>query len=166
MIPVSLRGWRADDVPSLVKYANNRDVAKNLRDRFPFPYTQKDAEEWIAFAAARDPLEHLAIEVEAHAVGGVGLILGTDIARRSAEIGYWLGEPWWGRGIATRALQLATDYAFANFDLVRIFAGVFEGNPASARVLEKAGYTLESRARKAVFKEGRVLDQLNYVMIR
>jgi len=161
-----LRRWTTADRDSLVRYANNPHVARNMRDRFPHPYTSKDADEWIALAGSQDPLTNFAIEVEGQAVGGAGLMLGTDVARLSAEIGYWLGEPFWGRGLAPEAVKLLTDYGFAQFKLVRIFAGAFAWNPASARVLEKAGYTFESRSRKSVVKDGHILDQLNYVMIR
>jgi len=104
--------------------------------------------------------------VDGAAVGSVGIELGTDVFRRSAEIGYWLGEPFWGRGIATEALRAMTEYAFAHFDICRLEAGVFGWNPASARVLEKAGYTLEGRARNAVVKDGRTTDRLLYGLVR
>ena len=163
---VRLRPWRAEDKASLLRYANNRNVSIHLRDRFPYPYTENDADFWLAFANQGTPLLHFAIEADGHAVGGIGLVLGEDIYRRSAEIGYWLGEPYWGRGLMTDAVRLMTEYAFRELPLVRLFAGVFETNPASARVLAKAGYELESRQRKSVCKDGRVLDQLLYVMVR
>jgi RimJ/RimL family protein N-acetyltransferase len=137
-----------------------------MRDRFPYPYTADDADAWIKKASAETPATSFAIVVDGAAVGGVGIELGTDVFRRSAEIGYWLGEPLWGRGIATEALRAMTEYAFAHFDVCRLEAGVFGWNPASARVLEKAGYTLEGRARNAVVKDDRTTDRLLYGLVR
>lgn len=161
-----LRPWQKGDEASLAKYANNRKISINLRDRFPFPYTLKDAEDWIQFASASSPVTNFAIEVDSHAVGGTGFMLGSDVFRQSAELGYWLGESYWGKGLMTEAVKAATEYGFTELKLKRIFAGVFETNPASAKVLEKAGYTFESRQVKAVVKEGKYLDQLVYVMIK
>jgi RimJ/RimL family protein N-acetyltransferase len=163
---LSLRRWRKEDEPSLLKYANNWNVAKNLRDRFPHPYTPKDAELWLGFAGGESPLLNFAVEVDSHAVGGISLMHNDDVFRLSAEVGYWLGEPYWGRGLATKALKLITDYAFSQFGLIRLEAGVFSTNPASGRVLEKAGYVFESRQRKAVIKQGQILDRLIYVRLR
>jgi RimJ/RimL family protein N-acetyltransferase len=168
-IPLSrstLRGWRHGDEASLVRYANNRNVWLNLRDRFPHPYTAADADAWIGTASVQAPLANFAIVVSGEAIGGIGLELGTDVFRRSAEIGYWLGEPFWGRGIATEAVRAVTQYAFDYFDVRRLEAGVFEWNPASMRVLEKAGYTREGRARLSVIKDGRRGDRLLYGLVR
>lgn len=162
----TLRPWRDGDQVPLVRYADNRNVSGNLKDRFPFPYTPADADAWIAHAARQTPVSNFAMVVDGVAVGGIGVELGTDVFSKSAEIGYWLGEPFWGRGIATEALRAVTDYAFATFDIIRLEAGVFAWNPASARVLEKAGYTLEGRMRQAVVKHGRVGDRLIYGRLR
>ena len=162
----TLRPWRRGDEASLVRHAGNRNVWLNLRDRFPHPYTAKDADDWIAHASVQAPVMNFAIVVDGAAVGGTGLELGTDVFRRSAEVGYWLGEPFWGRGIATEVLRAVTDYAFATLDICRLEAGVFDWNPASARVLEKAGYTLEGRSRLAVTKAGRTGDRLLYALVR
>jgi RimJ/RimL family protein N-acetyltransferase len=104
--------------------------------------------------------------VDEEAVGGIGFTVQPDVAHRSAEIGYWLGEKFWGRGIATEALKAVTEYAFANYDLCRLYAHVFDWNPASARVLEKAGYRFEGRLKKSVTKNGQTIDQLIYAMVR
>jgi ribosomal-protein-alanine N-acetyltransferase len=150
----------------LILYANNRNIWINLRDRFPYPYTAADADQWIRQATEEAPQTHFAIVIGKSMIGGIGLEPGTDIFQRSAEIGYWLGEPFWGRGIATEAVRAITNYAFSTFNLCRIYAGVFEWNPASMRVLEKAGYMREGRLTKSVFKDGRVIDQFLYAMIR
>jgi len=162
----TLRPWHKGDEVSLARYANNRNVSRNLRDRFPFPYTAADAEEWIGLTAGKTPTQHFAIVVDGSGVGGIAAEPGEGERRRSAEVGYWLGEPFWGRGIATEALRAVTDYAFATFDVIRLEAGVFGWNPASARVLEKVGYTLEGRMRQAVVKDGRVGDRLLYALLR
>jgi RimJ/RimL family protein N-acetyltransferase len=162
----ALRPYRRADESSLVRHANNRNVSRNLRDRFPYPYTAADAREWTTRVSGQAPVAHFAIVVSNEVVGGIGLEPGTDVFRRSAEIGYWLGEPFWGRGLATEAVRAVTDYAFRTFDICRLEAGVFDWNPASARVLEKAGYTLEGRARLAVTKDGRTGDRLLYALVR
>jgi RimJ/RimL family protein N-acetyltransferase len=153
------------DEASLVRHANNRLVWRNL-SRLPHPYTTADAHAWIARAGAQSPVTDFAIAVDGEAVGGIGVELGRDVFHRSAEIGYWLGEAYWGRGIATEAVRALTEYAFVTFDLCRLHAGVFEWNPASMRVLEKAGYTLEARHRKNVTKDGETIDRLVYALVR
>jgi [ribosomal protein S5]-alanine N-acetyltransferase len=161
-----VRSWRRGDAPSVARYANNYKVWRNVRDRFPHPYTLMDAEEWVRYALREKPEVSFAVEVGGEAAGGIGLVLGEDIHRRTAEIGYWLGEPFWGRGIMSEAVRALTDYAFQTFDLARVYAGVFESNPASMRVLEKAGYSFEARLRKAVTKEGRTMDEFIYAVAR
>jgi [ribosomal protein S5]-alanine N-acetyltransferase len=161
-----LRAWRHGDEQSLAHHANNPKIYRNVRDRFPHPYTLADAEHWIAIANADTPLANFAIEVDGAAVGGIGLMLKEDVMRKSVEIGYWLGEEYWGRHIMTAAVRVVSDYAFATFDICRIFANVFEWNPASMRVLEKAGYEFEARLRKSVIKEGQIIDEMVYAMIR
>jgi RimJ/RimL family protein N-acetyltransferase len=162
-----LRPWRPRDVDALVRYANNRRIWLNLTDRFPHPYTRTDAEAWIARCAAQaGQATHLAIDVDGVSVGGVGFDRGRDVYRLTADIGYWLAEPFWGRGLATVALRAATTHAFARFDLERLQAAVFEWNPASVRVLEKAGYGFEGRLRRSITKDGRVGDTLLYARLR
>src|SRR5262245_50376424 len=164
--PAAIRSWRKSDRDSLVRHANDRAVWINLRDRFPHPYTHADAESWLEFAEALEPETNFAIAVDGESVGGIGIMLQDDVARRSAEIGYWLGSRFWGRGIATAAVQATTEWAFASFDLCRIYAAVFEGNVASERVLAKSGYTIEGRLRKSVTKDGKTFDQFLYAVIR
>jgi RimJ/RimL family protein N-acetyltransferase len=162
----AIRSWEQGDLASLVRHADNRNVWRNLRDRFPHPYTEDDGRAWLQAALSQDPETHFAIEIGGEAVGGIGIVLGVDVARRSAEIGYWLGEPFWGRGIMSEAVRTFTDWAFAQFDVVRIQADVFAWNPASTRVLEKAGFVLEGRLRNAVTKNGETIDQLVYARLR
>lgn len=161
-----VRSWRWNDLDSIVRHANNRNVWINLRNRFPYPYTSIDARRWLQSATEDKPEVNFAIAVRDEAVGGIGFMLQQDVAYRSAEIGYWLGEEFWGRGIATDALIAVTEYAFSSHDLCRLYANVFDWNLASARVLEKAGYLLEGRQRKSVTKDGQTIDQLMYATIR
>ena len=162
----TVRSWEWRDRNAIVRHANNRNVWINLRDRFPYPYTDADARNWLDLVVGHQPETNFAIDVAGEAVGGIGFIMQPDVARRSAEIGYWLGEEFWGRGIVSEALSAVTDHAFANHDLCRIFAHVFDWNRASARVLEKAGYDFEGRMRKSVTKDGQTIDQLMYAIVR
>ena len=162
----TVRSWSWRDRDAIVRHANNRKVSINLRDRFPYPYTARDARNWLDMVVDQKPESNFAIDIAGEAVGGIGFTPQYDVGRRSAEIGYWLGEQFWGRGIATEALIAVTEYAFANFDLCRLYAHVFDWNGPSARVLEKAGYEFEGRLRKSVTKEGQTIDQLMYAIIR
>lgn len=161
-----VRAWEAGDEESLVRHANSRSIWRNLRDGFPHPYTFADAKRWIEMANPTTPITNFAIVVDGAAVGGIGLMLKEDVFRRSAEIGYWLGEQYWGLGIITEAVRAVTEYAFSTFDLCRVYAGVFEWNPASMRVLEKAGYEFEGRMKKSVTKDGETIDELIYAIVR
>ncbi len=162
-----LRPFRAGDEDALVMQANDPEVARNLRDNFPRPYTRADASGWIAFTGSESGAPyHRAIVVDGALAGAVGVTPQLDFRRRSVEIGYWLGRSFWGRGIATEALRGMTEHVFATMDVCRIFAPVFESNPASARVLEKAGYVLEARLARAVTKDGVTMDELHYALVR
>ncbi len=161
-----IRSFRAQDTAALARYANNRNVSRNLRDAFPHPYTMAHAETWISFAAQQSTETDFAIASATELIGGIGLRLQRDVHRLSAEVGYWLGEPFWGRGIATALLRAFTEYAFAQFDLVRLYGYVYEWNPASARVMEKVGYTCEGRLQKSVVKDGQIMDQFLYAITR
>jgi RimJ/RimL family protein N-acetyltransferase len=161
-----IRDWRADDAPALVRHADDRRVWRNLRDAFPHPYTPEHAADWLARACAAEPRTAFALEVQGEAAGGIGLRLGEDVHRRTAEVGYWLGAALWGRGIMPEALQAFSAWAFASFDLCRLEAMPFEWNTASCRVLEKAGWALEARLRQNVTKDGETIDQWLYVRLR
>ena len=162
----ALRSWSWDDAPALVRYANNRKIWLNVRDAFPHPYAEEDADAWLELVVDQDPPTSLTIATESEAIGGIGFSLRDDVRLRTAEIGYWLAEPFWGRGIATDAVRAIVDYAFANFDLTRIEAYVFEWNPASCRVLEKAGFIQEARLKKRVTKDGKTIDEFLYGLVR
>lgn len=169
ILPLSscvLRPWAPSDAEALVRHADDREVWRNLRNRFPHPYTPADADVWLAFVLAQDPSTHWAVEVEGEAGGGIGFTRGEDVHVRTAEIGYWLGRRFWGRGIATEALRAVTAHAFAAYRLDRVEAHVFEWNAASIRVLEKAGYAREACLRRAVLKDGEVTDLLIYGILR
>ena len=161
-----VRSWKKSDVDSVVRHGNNIKIWRNLRDRFPHPYTREAAREWIEFATVCRPEVDFAIEAEGEAVGGVGMKPGIDVERLSAEIGYWIGEPFWGKGIATAALSATVAYAFRELGMVRVFAVPFATNLASARVLEKAGFVREAVMRSSAVKEGKVLDQWLYAITR
>ncbi len=161
-----VRSFRPDDAEALAKYANNRKIWRNIRDAFPHPYRLEDAVAWIRMAGRQFPEVSFAIADANEVIGTIGLGLQSDVNYRSAEIGYWLGEPFWGRGIAAAALIALTEYAFARYDLIRLFAYVYEWNPASVRVLEKAGYVFEGRLRRSATKDGQTVDQLLYAMVR
>ena len=158
----TVRNWAASDLEPLVRHANNRHIWLNLRDRFPYPYTAAHGREFLAHVARQTPATVWAIEVEGEAAGGIGIVPLTDVERVSAEIGYWLGEAYWGRGVMTDALKAVTAEVFRQFDLRRIFALPFADNPGSIRVLEKAGYALEGRMPQSAIKDGVVRDQLMY----
>lgn len=151
-----------EDAPSIAKYANNRKIWTNLRDAFPYPYGLQDAESFISRSIASNPITVFAIATQSEVIGSIGLLLGKDVHRFTAELGYWLAEPFWGKGIMTQAVKSLTDYATSDLKLHRIFAEPYTTNPASARVLEKAGFLCEGILRSNVFKDGKVLDQYLY----
>ena len=163
---LTFRTWRTRDVDALVERANNRNVWLNLKDRFPHPYTRADAESWIGMNhLVLGPPVNFAIDSGGEAIGGVGVEPLDDVFHRTANIGYWVAEAFWGRGIATAAVEFISDYALRTFPIHRLQASVFDWNPASARVLEKAGYTLEGRQRRTVVKDGREGDLLLYARL-
>jgi [ribosomal protein S5]-alanine N-acetyltransferase len=157
-----VRSWRIDDLASLVSYANNRKIWLNLRDRFPHPYTTSAGRDFLRGIVIQRPETAFAIDVGGEAVGGIGFAMLPDVERVSAEIGYWLGEPFWGWGIASEAVAAVTQYAIETHGFTRMFAVPFASNAASCRVLEKAGYALEGRLRRSAIKNGEVIDQLQY----
>ena len=163
---VTIRPWTNEDINSLVNYANNINIWNNLRNYFPHPYTEDHAKAWIESSGVNSPLINFAIDLDGEAIGGIGLILNTDVYVMSAEIGYWIGEAHWGKGIATEAIRQMTEYTFYYFDIVRIYAEVFENNKSSMRALEKNGYYLEGVRRKSVLKNGVLMDDFIWVKLR
>jgi RimJ/RimL family protein N-acetyltransferase len=162
-----VRPWNLSDAKALAAAANDRRISINLRDVFPFPYSVADAKGFIGMAMAMSPQTYFAIEVDGHAAGGIGYTLQGDVSRIAAEVGYWLGVAYWGHGIMTAAVRAVSEHAFATHaDLRRLYAVPFAGNPASARVLEKAGYTREGTMRDSVIKDGRILDSWLYARLR
>ena len=161
-----IRDWEQGDVDALAKWANNPEIASNLRDGFPSPYTLADAEAFLSKVTTKLPRTVFAVATESEAIGSIGLMPGQDVHRLTAELGFWLAESYWGRGIMTSAVITVTDFGFQEFGLNRVFAETYASNAASARVLEKAGFQFEGRLRASVIKNGKVLDQLMYSKIR
>ena len=158
----TIRPWRLDDAESLAKHANDRKVWLSLRDKFPHTYTSEDARKFLEATGKFEPITDFCIEVNGDAVGGIGIHLGIDFDRHTAELGYWLGEEFWARGITTEAVVAFSDFCFDAFSLRRIYAEPFANNRASARVLEKAGFVFESCLKNNVIKDGKLLDSLLY----
>jgi len=160
-----VRSLRVSDAESLAKYADNRKIWRNLRDGFPHSYMLQDARDFIAKVRSMEPETIFAIEIEGEAVGSIGFSLHSDVERVSAEIGYWLGEPFWNQGIMSEVLTFVTVYAIGRHGLTRVYAVPFEWNIASHKVLEYAGYQLEGRMRRSALKDGEVIDQLLYAYV-
>lgn len=161
-----IRSYASDDMDALVRYANNRKIWLNLRDIFPHPYTKWDAENWLKQVKEQTPEAHFAIASNNECIGGIGITLQSDVKRLSGEIGYWLGEPFWGQGIASRAVRAFTEYAFATYNIIRIYAEVFSNNMSSARVLEKAGYVCEGHLRNSIIKDEKIQNLFIYAIVR
>ena len=164
---ILLRPWRETDAAACAALADDEGVAANLRDVFPHPYTEQDARDFIALCLAADPDEALfrAVEVDGAFAGSVTLTCGTDVARKSAELGYWFGRPFWGKGVATEAVRQMCARGFGEWDIVRIFAEPFSHNCASCRVLEKNGFTHEGTKHLSVYKRGKLLDSEMYALV-
>jgi len=162
----TLRGWNLNDAASLQKHADNPKISAFLMDRFPYPYTMEKAVEWVNSLQEQHPFVNFAIDVDDQVVGGLGFELKDDVYRKTASIGYWLGEDYWGRGIMTRAVSLGVDYAFSNLDVIRIQAGILSKNPTSMRVLEKAGFIKEAVMRNAVIKNNVIMDEHLYAILK
>lgn len=161
---IQIRPWNKSDLGSLVRYANNLNIAKNLRDRFPYPYKEQDGIAFIESAMEGMPTSIFAIDLHGEAIGCIGIHPQLDIHRLNAELAYWLAEPFWGKGIITRAISLMLDMAFAGFEIQRIYAIPFSTNHSSKRVLEKNNFVLEAKFEKTIIKNGEILDELVYAI--
>ena len=161
-----LRPFTIEDLTSLVKFANNFNIAKNLMDVFPNPYTEENGKAFIEIATKNIPPNILAIEINGEAAGAIGLHPQNDIYRKNAELGYWLAEPYWGKGIITEAIKQMVDYGFGHWDFTRIYARPFGSNIASQKALQKAGFVLEAKLEKTIFKNDEFHDELIYAIRR
>lgn len=157
-----IRSWKAGDEPSLVRNANNKRVWLNLLDTFPYPYTFEDAKSWIASSSAAEPELNFAIEFDGEAVGAIGLQLHGGVLSRMGSLGYWIGEPFWRKGIATAVVGAFVPSVVRTHGLIRLEARVFSWNDASMRVLEKCGFRREALLEKRIVKDGMVLDEVVY----
>jgi [ribosomal protein S5]-alanine N-acetyltransferase len=164
---IVLRPWSVKDAGRLAAIANNRHIADNLRDGFPWPYSLSDANDWLnSVIPVNDPPRFFAIIYENDLAGSIGIVTKNDIYRKNVEIGYFLAEEYWGRGITTKAVKAATAYAFAAFDIVRAYAEPYADNPGSRRVLDKAGYKCEAVLKNYVIKNGVVKDSCIYSVLK
>lgn len=161
-----LRPWNPTDAPALVKHANNPRVAANLRDGFPYPYTPGAAKRWLEMVGNNREDVILAIEIHGEAAGGIGLHGMKDVYRYNGEIGYWLSEAYWGKGIMTEAVGVLVNYAFEQTHWLRLFACIYENNPSSMRVLKKNGFKPEAIHRKAIMKEGKFMDEHLFALLK
>jgi ribosomal-protein-alanine N-acetyltransferase len=164
---VVLRPWSVKDADSLAAIANNKNIADNLRDGFPYPYSLSDAHTWLnSVIPVNDPPRFFAIVSDRHLAGSIGIVTKDDIYRKNVEIGYFLAEEYWGKGIGTKAVKAATAYAFSQYEIVRVYAEPFADNPASRRILEKAGFICEAVFRKNVVKNSVIKDSCIYAVLK
>ncbi len=161
---ITLRPWETTEVDTLVSFANNSNIAQNLTNQFPHPYDKKDGEAFISMALGHHPIRIMAIVVDNEPCGSIGVHPQSDIFQKNAELGYWLAEPYWGKGIMTAAIKKMVKYAFECFDINRIFARPFGSNMASQRVLEKAGFELEATLKNTIYKNGTYQNELIYAI--
>ncbi|MEZ4998819.1 MAG: GNAT family protein [Bacteroidales bacterium] len=163
---VTLRKFRRNDKYRMAEIANNMKIAVNLRDAFPYPYSLEDARKFINMCLRVKPYQVFAIEFEGEYVGNIGLHKQDDVYRKTAELGYFIGEQYWNRGITTRAVNLICEYGFRELDVIKIFSGVFSFNTASQRVLEKCGFEREAVLKSSVIKNGKIYDEYRYAKIQ
>lgn len=163
---IVLRPLRKTDALRLTELADNEKISRNLRDGFPNPYTLTDAENFLQSFSNQDPVTFFGIDFNGEYVGNISLVPGQDVYRKSAEIGYFIGEAYWNKGIVTTAVNLISEYGFAHLGIIRIQTGVFEYNEASIHVLEKCGFVKEAVFRKSVFKQGKLWDEVRFAKLK
>ena len=161
---ILLRPWHIDDLEALVNIANNPNIAKYMADVFPYPYTHEKGKSFIEFATTNATACIFAITIDDKPIGSIGLHLQSDILRKNAEIGYWLAEDNWGKGIVVDAINQIVKYGFENLDIIRIFARIYGTNIPSQKVVEKCGFKLEGKYDKTIFKNNEFLDELIYAI--
>jgi len=166
MNQISLRSFGEKDLDKLLQFCNNENIWNNVRDYFPHPYTEKDAVDYIEYCHSLNPPQVFAINYKDQLAGSIGVIIQNDVYRHSAELGFWIAEPYWGIGIASEAIKLIVKYAFKELKLERLFASVFDFNKASQKVLEKNGFQLESIAKKGFVKNGVIGDEYRYFLLK
>lgn len=164
----TLELWKEEYIEGVLQHANNEKIAEKLRDVFPYPYTYDDAKWYVNDCIQTGNEKQLckAIVIDNQAVGSIGIFIKEDVYEKSAELGYWLGEDYWGKKIMTRAVKQLCQEAFEQYDIVRIFAEPFAHNIGSRKVLEKAGFQLEGILRKSVYKKGNIYDSYMYALIK
>ncbi|HET9057827.1 MAG TPA: GNAT family N-acetyltransferase [Chitinophagaceae bacterium] len=164
---VVIRPWKKEDKKPLLKLVNNKKIWDNVRDRLPFPYTEKHANEWLKLNVGVTPVLNFVIEVDSEFSGSIGMVPKADIHRCNMEIGYWLGEPYWNKGVATIAVRLLVEHIWRRYpDVVRIYADVFENNIASMKVLQKNNFRLEAVHKMAVIKNNILMDEYVWVKFK
>lgn len=164
---IILRPWSVSDAEALALIADNKNIANNLRDGLPNPYGINDAIKWLnLILPENDPPRFFAIKYEEKLAGSIGIVTKTDIYRKNVEIGYFIGEEHWRKGIATKAIKAATSYSFSKFDIVRVYAEPFADNSGSRRALEKAGFKLEATFKNYVIKNGIIKDSCIYSVLK
>lgn len=162
---IRLRPFRLSDADKLAEMANNKKISRNLRDGFPHPYTHEDAITFIRHCLEMHYDTFFAIEFRGEHVGNISLSPCGDVYRKSAEIGYFIAEPFWNKGIASAAVNMIVQFGFTSLGLMRIQTGVYEYNPASQRVLEKCGFVKEGVFKKAIYKERKLWDEVRYAIL-
>lgn len=164
---IVLRKWKEDDAERLAEIANNKKIYDNLRDAFPHPYSVEDARRFIALQQDGSKLSKaFAIVVDGKAAGSIGAFLKEDVYRKNAEIGYYLAEEYWGKGIMTKTIKMIVEFLFNNFDIIRIYAEPFSRNVGSRKALEKAGFRLEAVLKSNVIKNGIIEDSCIYSILK
>jgi ribosomal-protein-alanine N-acetyltransferase len=163
-----LRKWELRDADDIALCANNVEIANNLRNAFPFPYTLEDAKSYVSSCIKNADTTQIcrAIVIDNHTVGSIGIFLGNDVYCKSGELGYWLAEEYWGKGIMSIAVKQLCQIAFDQFDIIRIYAEPFAHNIGSRKVLEHAGFSLEGIMKQGVFKYGNIYDYCMYALLK